>query len=37
MVFRVINICYLSERGYYKHTMTDVADWLSCYVYIFGI
>ena len=27
----------MSEKDYYKHTMTDVAVWLSCYVYIFAI
>ena len=27
----------MPERGYYKHVMTDVAVWLSCYVYIFAI
>ena len=30
-------IWHLSENGYYKHTMTDVPVWLSCYVYIFAI
>ena len=27
----------MSEKGYYKHTMTDAVVWLSCYVYIFAI
>ena len=35
--FLVINIWYLSEKGYYKHTMGGVVVWLSCYVYIFAI
>ena len=35
--FLFINICYLSEKGYQKHTMIDVVVWLSCYAYIFTI
>ena len=27
----------MSEKGYYKYTMTDAAIWLTCYVYIFAI
>ena len=27
----------LVGRGYYKHTVTNVALWLSCYVYNFAI
>ena len=33
----VIGTWLLSEKGYHKHTMTDVVVWLSCYVYIFAI
>ena len=25
------------EKCFFKHTMTDAAVWLSCYVYIFDI
>ena len=33
----VINIWYLLNNGYYKHTMTDVVVWLSYYVYSFSV
>ena len=35
--FEAIIIWCYSENGYYKNLMTDVAVWLSCYVYIFAI
>ena len=28
---------HMPEKGYYKHTMTDIVVWLSCYGYIFAI
>ena len=33
---QAIIIWELSEKCYYKHTMTDFAIWVSCYVYIFA-
>ena len=30
-------IWHLLEKSYYKHTMTNVAVWLTCYVDIFAI
>ena len=35
--FQANTIWHLSNKGYYKHTMTDVVVWLSCYLYIFAI
>ena len=35
--FLVVNICYLSEKGYQKHTITDNVVWLSCYACISAI
>ena len=35
----VLSYYYLetAEKDYYKHTMTDIVVWLSCYVYFFAI
>ena len=35
--FQIIIIWYLSEKCCFKHTMGDVAVWLSCYIYIFAV
>ena len=35
--FQAIIIKHLMEKRYYKHTMKNVAVWLSCYIYIFAI
>ena len=35
--FQAIIIWHLFQKGYYKHTMTNISVWLSCSVYILAI
>ena len=36
-IISAIIIWQLSQKCYFKRSMTDAAVWLSCYVYIFAI